>query len=161
MAFGFPTRVNEKAARVIAGGVLLVCIAALATSAYWLLAVLAVGFWLRLLFGPTRSPFGWVAARVIAPRLGAPKPVPGPPKRFAQGMGAVMTTAGAIGALALGWDVFGDVILVAMIVAAGLESIFAFCLGCEIFGVGIRLGLVPEEICVECGDIWARRSSHA
>lgn len=157
MRFGFPLTVNEKAARTIAGIVLLVCVVALATSAYWLLAVLAVGFWLRVLFGPTRSPLGYAVVRWVAPRLGGPRPVAGPPKRFAQGMGAAMTTLGAIGALALGWDTFADVILVAMILAAGLESILGFCLGCELFRVGMRLGLVPEETCEACADIWARQ----
>jgi hypothetical protein len=156
MKFGFPRTVNEKAARVVAGLVLLTCLVALALSAYGLLAVLAVGFWVRLLFGPTRTPFGWFAARVAAPRLGRPKVVSGPPKRFSQGMGAVMTTVGAVAALALGWSVVGDVVLVAMIVAAGLESIFAYCLGCQIFGVGMRMGLVPEVVCAECADIWSR-----
>lgn len=159
MRFGFPPTVNEKAARTIAGLVTAIALVALLTSAYWLLALLAVGFWIRVLFGPTRSPLGWLGARVIAPRLGRPRPVSGPPKRFAQGMGAVMTTAGAVGALAFGWHVFGDVILVAMIVAAGLESIVGFCLGCQIFGIGMRLGLVSDEVCAECADIWARPAS--
>ncbi len=88
----FPNPVNEKAARVVAGVVLITVLVILATGAYWLLIPLAYGFWARVLTGPTLSPLGWTAQNVIAPRLGAKKPVAGPPKRFAQGMGATMAT---------------------------------------------------------------------
>ena len=85
--FSFPNPVNEKAARVVAGVVLLTVVVILATGAHWLLIPLTYGFWARVLTGPTLSPVGWTAQNVIAPRLGPRKPVPGPPKRFAQGMG--------------------------------------------------------------------------
>src|SRR5450755_3374499 len=91
--FSFPNPVNEKAARVVAGVVLVTVLVILATSWYWLLIPLAYGFWARVLTGPTLSPLGLLAQRVIAPRLGAPKPVAGPPKRFAQALGAAMSTA--------------------------------------------------------------------
>ena len=32
-----------------------------------------------------------------------------------------------------------------MIIAAGLESIFAYCLGCKIFALLMRVGWMPEE----------------
>ena len=92
MIFGFPNPVNEKAARVVAGVVAILGIVILATGARRLLLVLAYGFRARVLTGPTLSPLGGVAMRVVAPRLGPPKYVAGPPKRFAQGMGAAFTT---------------------------------------------------------------------
>jgi hypothetical protein len=147
--FSFPNPVNEKAARVVAGVVMVVALIILATSAYWLLVPLAYGFWARLLTGPTLSPLGRFATRVAAPRLGEPKYVAGPPKRFAQGMGAVITTTAAVLALA-GATTAADVLLAALVVAAGLESILALCLGCQIFGVLMRLGLVPESVCLDC-----------
>ncbi|MFL5846054.1 MAG: DUF4395 domain-containing protein [Solirubrobacteraceae bacterium] len=149
---------NEKAARVVAGVVLLVSAIALATSAYWLLIPLAYGFWARVLTGPTLSPLGRFAMNAAAPRLGEPRYVAGPPKRFAQGMGAAMTTAGAIAAVGFGQHTAGDVLLAAMIVAAGLESIFAYCLGCKVFALGMKAGLVPDSVCLECADI-TRRSA--
>lgn len=154
--FSFPNPVNEKAARVVAGVVLLIAAAALASSAYWLLIVLAYGFVARVLTGPTLSPLGRLATSVVAPRLGSPKPVPGPPKRFAQGMGAVITTVGAVAAVGFGLNAVADVALVAMIVAAGLESIFAYCLGCKIFALLMRAGLIPAAVCAECTDISLR-----
>ncbi len=128
-------------------------IVTLATSAYWLLAVIAYGFIARVLTGPTLSPLGRVASSVIAPRLGPEEPVPGPPKRFAQGMGAVISSAAAIAALAFGADTAADVLLVMLILAAALESLFAFCVGCRIFALLMRAGLIPEAVCVECADI--------
>jgi hypothetical protein len=153
--FSFPNPVNEKAARVVAGVVMVVALITLLTSAYWLLAPLVYGFWARVLTGPTLSPLGQFATRVAAPRLGPPKYVPGPPKRFAQGMGAAITTGAAILALA-GATTATEVLLGMLVIAAALESIVAVCLGCQIFGVLMRLGVVPESVCVECGNIWAR-----
>jgi hypothetical protein len=152
----FPNPVNEKAARVVAGGVLVLATIALSTRAYWLLAVIAAGFLLRTLFGPRVSPLALLATRVIAPRLGPPRLVAGPPKRFAQGMGAVVTGATAILALGFGLTATADVLLVGIIVSAALESIFALCLGCKVFGVLMRVGLVPQEVCADCANIWAR-----
>ena len=132
---------------------MVVALVILATSAYWLLVPLAYGFWARVLTGPTLSPLGQLATRVVAPRLGAPKYVAGPPKRFAQAMGATITTAAAILALGFGETTAAGVLLVMLVVAAGLESIGGYCLGCQIFGVLMRVGIVPEDVCVECANL--------
>ena len=152
---GFPLTINEKAARVVAGVVAVTAVVALATGAHWLLVPLAYGFWARVLTGPKLSPLGRLASRVVAPRLGAPRWVPGPPKRFAQGMGAAMTTAGLVAWL-LGADTLVVVLLSMLAVAATLESVFAFCLGCQVFGLLMRTGLIPEEVCQQCADLWSR-----
>jgi Domain of unknown function (DUF4395) len=152
----FPNPLNEKAARVVAGTVMVVSAVALATSTYWLFIPLAYGFVARALTGPTLSPLARLASGVIAPRLGAPHYVAGPPKRFAQAIGAVLTSAGAITAVGFGLHTLGDVLLATMIIAAGLESIFAFCVGCRVFGLLMRAGLVPAQVCAECADISAR-----
>jgi hypothetical protein len=159
--FSFPNPVNEKAARVVAGGVFVLSIVTLATGAYWIAAVMAYGFVARLASGPTLSPLGQLATRLVAPRLGAPKPVAGPPKRFAQAIGATMTTAIALVALVAGNHTIADVLLVGMILASGLESIFAFCVGCRLFTLLMRTGLIPESVCLECADVGARRRAAA
>ena len=148
--FTFPDPVNEKAARVVAGVVALVGVLALATGWLWLLAVLAYGIWARVLTGPTLSPLGRFAMRVAAPRLGAPRHVPGPPKRFAQGIGAALTTAGAIAALGFGADGVATALLAMLVVAATLESVFAVCLGCLMFAGLMRLGVIPQTVCERC-----------
>ncbi len=156
----FPNPVNEKAARVVAGVVLVAVLVTLATGFYWLLIPIAYGFWARVLTGPTLSPLGWTAQNVIAPRLGDRKPVPGPPKRFAQGMGAVISSAALVLAFAVSHTA-ADVMLGLIAVAAGLESILAYCLGCKVFSFLMRAGLVPESVCAECADIGPRLRSAA
>jgi hypothetical protein len=140
--------------------VLVTVVVILATSWYWLLIPLAYGFWARVLTGPTLSPLGWTAQNVIAPRLGPKKPVPGPPKRFAQGMGAFMSTLALIFALIVGNHTAADIVLVLFLPAAGLESIVGYCVGCKVFGLLMRMGVVPQSVCEECADIslrWAAR----
>jgi uncharacterized protein DUF4395 len=155
---GFPRTVNEKAARVVAAVVAVTALVALLVPAHWLVIPLAYGFWARVLTGPRLSPLGALASRVVAPRLGAPKTVPGPPKRFAQALGAAMTTT-AVVALALGASGLVEALLVLLVVAATLESVLAVCLGCQVFALLMRAGVIPAEICAECDDIWARRQS--
>src|ERR1700709_724794 len=89
----FPNPVNEKAARVVAAGVVLLSLAALLPGLTWLALPIAVGFLLRVAAGPRFSPLGQLATRLIAPRLGPARLVPGPPKRFAQAIGATLSTA--------------------------------------------------------------------
>ena len=154
--FSFPNPLNEKAARVVAGVVAVVGVVALLTGARWLLVPLAYGFWARVLTGPTLSPLGRLASGVIAPRLGPPKYVAGPPKRFAQGMGAAFTTTAAVLALGFGLTTEADVLTALLVVAATLESVFALCLGCQVFALLMRLGVVPEETCERCANIWSQ-----
>ena len=153
---GFPRIVNEKAARVVAGLVALVAALALATGWLWLTAVLVVGFALRVASGPRLDPFGRLATKVIAPRLGEPVLVAGAPKRFAQGVGLVLTTVATI-ALVLGAPAVTTALLGVLLVFALLESVVGFCAGCWVFGYLMRWGLVPEAVCVACNDITLRR----
>ena len=77
--FSFPNPVNEKAARVVAGGVVLMSLAVLVFDAHWILIPLVFGFAARVMAGPRFSPLGQLATRVVAPRLGRPRLVAGPP----------------------------------------------------------------------------------
>ena len=154
--FRFPNPVNDAAARTVALGVVAMSVLALATGWAWLLIPLTYGFLARVATGPTLSPLGQFATRVAAPRLRAwRKEVAGPPKRFAQGIGATLTLAATITWLSAGWPV-ARWILLPLVVAASLEGIVGFCLGCTAFGWLIRLGVVPEAVCAECGDLSAR-----
>jgi hypothetical protein len=160
--FSFPNPVNEVSARLVAGGVLVMAVATIVLDQPWLLAVIAYGFVARVLTGPTLSPLGQLVTRVITPRLPVPpKPVPGPPKRFAQGMGAVITVTAAVAGLGFGALPVAYGILGLVIVAATLESVFAFCVGCKIFQGLMRIGVIPEAVCVECSNIWARVGQNA
>ena len=154
--FSFPNPVNEISARVVAGGVVLLSAAAFITESNWLIALIAYGFVARVLTGPTLSPLGQLATRVITPRLHVePKYVAGPPKRFAQGMGATMTVAAAVLAIGLDSWTAARVLLALVIVAAVLESVFAYCLGCKVFAMLMRIGVIPASVCEHCNDIWS------
>lgn len=159
-AFEFPAIVNEKAARAVAGLVVHVAAVALLTGWLWLSAVLAVGFALRVASGPRFDPFGQFATKVIAPRLGEPVMVPGPPKRFAQAIGLVLTLV-ATGFLVAGVPVVTASLLGVLLVFATLESALGFCAGCYAFGLLMRAGLVPEETCAACNDISLRQRQPA
>jgi Domain of unknown function (DUF4395) len=149
--FSFPDPVNEVSARLVAGGVVLMSAAVIALDQPWGIALIAYGFIARVLTGPTLSPLGQFVTRVVTPRLGiAPRPVPGPPKRFAQGIGAVLSTAAAVLALGFGLSTAAYVLLVLLIGAAVLEAVFGLCLGCRIFAVLMHVGLIPRSVCERC-----------
>lgn len=152
----FPNPVNETSARVVAGGVVAMATTAVAADQPWLLVPLTYGFAARVLAGPAYSPLGLLATKVVTPRL----PIehrysPGPPKRMAQGIGLVMTVTCSALVLA-GRRKTAYRLLSALVGAAGLEAGLGICLGCKLFAVAMRAGLVPEETCRECQDIWAR-----
>lgn len=149
--FEFPHPVNEVSARIVAGTAATLAVLTIAFDLRWMTLVIAYGFVARVLTGPTLSPLGQVVTRWVTPRLGLrPKFVAGPPKRFAQGIGAVMSVTAAILALGLGEPGAAYVVLGALALAATLEAAFAFCLGCKIFALLIRAGVIPESVCERC-----------
>lgn len=149
----FPDPVNETSARVVAAGVVVQAVAFLILREGWLLVPLVYGFAARVATGPTLSPLGQFATRVVTPRLPGPhRFVPGPPKRFAQGVGLTFSAAAAL-AWMVGAPAVAVVLLVGLVVAASLEAVFALCLGCVVFN---RLWG-----CVDCDDITERVSARA
>jgi hypothetical protein len=154
--FSFPDPVNEISARLVAGGVVLLSGATIVLAQPWLTAVIAYGFLARVLSGPTLSPLGQLVTRVITPRPHvAARPVPGPPKRFAQAIGLVFSASAAVLALGFGLTSAAYMVLGLLIVAATLESVFGLCLGCKAFAVLMRAGVIPEEVCERCNHISA------
>jgi hypothetical protein len=153
--FSFPNPVNEVSARLVATGVVLMAVVTIAFDVRWLTLVLAYGFIARVATGPKLSPLGQLVTRGITPRLGLePRLVAGPPKRFAQAIGVAFSVTAAI--LTYGFDQFGaaQVVLGVLVVAASLEAFVGFCLGCAVFGQLMKAGVVPEEVCERCNDIW-------
>ena len=153
--FSFPDPVNEVSARLVAAGVVTMSLAAVALDLRWLTVLIAYGFVARVLTGPTLSPLGLLVTRVITPRLGVePRLVPGPPKRFAQGIGVAFSVTAAVLALALDRWGAAQVVLGMLAGAAFLEAAFALCLGCRIFALLMRAGIIPAEACERCDDLW-------
>jgi hypothetical protein len=154
--FSFPDPVNEVSARLVAAGVVILSILTIVFQERWLFLVLAYGFVARVLTGPTLSPLGQLSTRVLTPALPfAPKLVPGPPKRFAQLIGATLSVAAVVLAFVFGQMLAASILVGMITVAATLESVFALCLGCKMFAVLMRFGIIPESVCERCNDIWA------
>jgi hypothetical protein len=144
---------------LVAGGVVVLCALTVGFDLKWATAVIAYGFVARVLTGPSLSPLGQLMTRVVTPRLHlAARPVAGPPKRFAQGIGVAFSVTALALTIAGYWSA-AEIVLGLVTAAALLESVFGFCLGCKAFAVLIRVGVVPEEICEKCNNIWARSAA--
>ena len=152
----FPNPVDEVSARLVAAGVVVLAGSYVLTGWTPLVALLAYGFVARVLNGPRFSPLALFVTTWLRPRLPlAPRPVPGPPKRFAQGIGALLSTLALVLAVT-GAGTAGRVTVALVVVAATLESAAGFCIGCTIFGVLMRRGIVPGSVCEACNDIRLR-----
>jgi hypothetical protein len=154
--FSFPNPVNDVAARTVATGVVLMGLLAAGLGWGWVLVPLTYGFLVRLACGPRFSPLGLLATKLVAPKLPQfEKLVSGPPKRFAQAIGVVFSLSASVLWL-LGATGAARIVLVFLTLAAFLEAAFGFCLGCKIFALLMRAGVIPEEVCAECNDISLR-----
>jgi hypothetical protein len=105
----------------------------LVTGSYWLLAAQALVFAVGAVFGLRYAPYGVVYRRLIRPRLGPPGELEAEaPPRFAQAVGLVFAVIGIAGyAAGLTW--LGMVATAAALIAAFLNAVFGFCLGCEMY----------------------------
>jgi len=159
--FSFPNPVNEVSARLVAAGVVIMSVLTIALDLRWATIVIAYGFVARVLTGPSLSPLGQFVTRVMTPRLPiAERPVAGPPKRFAQGIGVGFSLTALI-LTGLGYWTAAEVFLGLLAAAALLESAFGNCLGCKAFAILMRAGVVPEEVCERCNDIWVTHGAAA
>lgn len=122
----------------------------------WILIPLTYGFVARVLSGPTFSPLARLATQVITPRLAGPhRIVPGPPKRFAQGIGALFSIS-AVVLFVLELSTASRWVAAALAGPAFLEAAFGYCVGCKMFAILMKIGVIPESVCVECSDISSR-----
>jgi hypothetical protein len=156
--FTFPNPVNEIAARLVAGGMALLAALALVLQERWIVLAMAYLFTAHVLAGPRLSPLARVAMDGIAPRLPVDKRyVPGPPKRFAQGIGMTLTLTAVVLLFGFGLALSAWILVGLILVFATLEAAFAFCAGCEIFKVLMRLRVIPAGVCRECAAVWSAR----
>jgi hypothetical protein len=127
-------RFTAAVTAVLLGSVLL-----LPTPLGALLTVLqAVLFGLGALRGVQTTPTAWVFRTWIRPRLGAPAELEDPaPPRFAQGVGLLFATV-ALAGFAAGWTLLAQVAIGFALVAALLNALFGFCLGCEVYLLLLR-----------------------
>ena len=148
--FSFPNPVNEFSARFVAGMVAILTIATILSENQFVAGFLLFGFLARVATGPTLSPIGLLATRVIVPALGNPtKLVAGPPKRFAQTVGLAFS-ATAFVMLMLDFILVFQITLAILIIFALLESVAGFCAGCFVFSYLMKWKIIPQSVCESC-----------
>jgi len=152
--FSFPNPVNEVSARLVAAGVVVLALATIVFNLPWLTLLIAYGFIARAAAGPRFSPLGLLVTKVLTPALPfQEKLVPGPPKRFAQAIGVVFSVTAAVLAVGLGLTTAAYVVLGILAFFAFLESALGLCVGCRVFAVLMKVGVIPEAVCEECNDL--------
>lgn len=120
-------------------------LAGLAIPALVLSIYLALVFLWGAVAGIQRHPYGVIFKKLIRPRLKPPTELEDPvPPTFAQGVGLFVLTLGIVFSF-----VAGPIALVvagaAAFVAAFLNSVFAYCLGCQIYLLLARLGILGRR----------------
>ena len=149
--FSFPNPVNDYAARAVAAIVIILVVLFEITANEFLLLFITYGFLARVLTGPTLSPVGLLATKKIVPALGSPsKLVPGPPKRFAQFIGLLISLSATIAIFVFDSPTSARYLMAVICFFASLESILGFCAGCFVFGWLMKLNLIPESVCESC-----------
>ncbi|WP_408898149.1 DUF4395 domain-containing protein [Nocardioides sp. R1-1] len=103
-----------------------------------LTGVQATLFAIGAVLGVQRTPTGLLFRSLVRPRLAPPDHLEDPaPPRFAQAVGLVFAVVATVG-FATGAILLGQVFAAFAFVAAFLNAVFAFCLGCEMYLVGLR-----------------------
>ncbi len=112
-----------------------------ADPGFLLLLVIALLF-LWSVLSPRTAPWGVLYRRVVQPRLAPPTELEDPrPPRFAQGVGLFVTAVGLILHLAcVPWAL--PIAAAMAFVAAFLNSAFGLCLGCQLYLLLQRTGVI-------------------
>ena len=152
--FTFPHPVNEYASRSIAGLTFVLALAIIVADVAWLTLFLVYLFAAGVVAGPKLTPTGWLTTKLILRRfIKRKRPVAGPPKQFAQGVGLVLTALAAVLAIGFGLNGIAWGVLGVLVLFSGLEAFVGFCAGCFVFGYLMRWGLIPAELCQRCNDL--------
>ncbi|CAI9410643.1 DUF4395 domain-containing protein [Nocardioides sp. T2.26MG-1] len=140
VAAGIDPRGPQFAATLTSVALIVVLLLAPDPAAVTVLALQAAVFAVGAARGVQHTPYAWLFRTLVRPRLAAPADLEDPaPPRFAQTVGLGFALIGLVGFLA-GLDVVGLVATGFALVAALLNAIFRFCLGCELYLLIRRLG---------------------
>jgi hypothetical protein len=133
-----PRLVDVRGPRFAASVTAVVLAVALVLGSGVLVAVQAVVFAVGAFAGLRYAPYGALFRAVVAPRLGPVRDrEPESPPRFAQLVGLLFAVVGAAGYLT-GAPVLGAVATGFALVAALLNAVTGFCLGCELYLIARR-----------------------
>lgn len=118
----------------------------LATAALILLGLLVVLFAWGAFAGIQRHPYGAIYRALVRPRLAPPTELEDPvPPTFAQGVGLLVTAVGLVLGL-LGIPVAVPIAAAAAFVAAFLNAAFGLCLGCQLYLLLVRVGVIRRRV---------------
>ena len=138
MSPAVPREIDVRGPRFAAAVTAVVLAVALILGSGALVAVQAVVFAVGAFAGLRYAPYGAFFRVVVAPRLGPVRErEPEAPPRFAQLVGLLFAVVGAAGYL-LGAPVLGAVATGLALVAALLNAVTGFCLGCELYLIARR-----------------------
>ena len=152
--FTFPHPVNSSVVRSVAICVVVLSSITIIFDLPWIMLFIAYGFIARVLAGPRLSPLAMLSLKVIVPIFKLPyKPIPGPPKRFAATIGIVVSIVACILEFAFQLTTAAYVTLGILIFAAALEGVFGYCIGCKIFEVLMKVGVIPNSVCEKCSNL--------
>jgi hypothetical protein len=134
-----PTLIDVRGPRFSATITVIVLAIALATQNAWVLALQAVVFAIGAIRGPQFTPYAFIFKRVVKPRLrGEVVTEDSRPPQFAQTVGFIFALVGLLGAAIGSSLVFGIAVGFAL-AAAFLNSVFNYCLGCEMYLLVLRI----------------------
>ena len=134
-----PTLIDVRGPRFSAAITVIVLAIALATQNAWVLALQAVVFAIGAIRGPQFTPYAFIFKRIVKPRLrGEVVTEDSRPPQFAQAVGFIFALLGLLGAAIGSSLVFGIAVGFAL-AAAFLNSVFNYCLGCEMYLLVLRI----------------------
>jgi hypothetical protein len=134
-----PTLIDVRGPRFSATITVIVLAIALATQSAWVLAFQAVVFAIGAIRGPQFTPYAFIFKRVVKPLLrGEVVTEDSRPPQFAQTVGFIFALVGLLGAAIGSVPVFSIAVGFAL-AAAFLNSVFNYCLGCEMYLLVLRI----------------------
>lgn len=134
-----PTLIDVRGPRFSATLTVIVLAIALATQNVWVLALQALVFAIGAIRGPQFTPYAFIFKRIVKPRLrGEVVTEDSRPPQFAQSVGFVFALVGLLGAAIGSVPVFSIAVGFAL-AAAFLNSVFNYCLGCEMYLLVLRI----------------------
>jgi hypothetical protein len=134
-----PTLIDVRGPRFSATLTVIVLAIALATHNVWVLALLGVVFAIGAIRGPQFTPYAFIFKRIVKPRLrGEVVTEDSRPPQFAQSVGFIFALVGLLGA-AIGSVAVFSVAVGFALAAAFLNSVFNYCLGCEMYLLVLRI----------------------
>ncbi|MFM7139916.1 MAG: DUF4395 domain-containing protein [Actinomycetes bacterium] len=135
-------QIDARGPRFGATITLLILVAVLYFESISLLVFQTIMWAIGAIFGPQKSPYGWIFKSLVKPRLKKDGELENvKPPQFAQFVGFIFGVVGIIGFVIGSTPLFLTATAFAL-AAAFLNSVFNFCLGCEMYLLLVKARLI-------------------